>query len=156
MIFKRINRSSPEQIFITVRNGSDTTALAAGGACVWDLTAGGADGIKVTHIQATVTTKRTMTFAGIAVEAIAVGEYGLIQVWGYHSGVSIELSETNVAYTGQPVYARDVGTMLSVSDQASGFTGTTWVMELWPGGFLMEAYSTSSGTATLAIFIKAL
>ena len=154
MIFKRINRDSPEQIFITVRNGSDTTAFAAGNCCMWDL--GALDGVKVTFIQATISEKRTMTFAGIAVQAIAVGEYGLIQVWGFHAGVPVELGETKSAYTGQPFYARDVGTMISLSPQTSGFTGTTWQHELWPGGFLMENYATSSGTATLAIFIKAL
>lgn len=153
MIFKRINRDSPEQIFITARNGSDTTALAAGGACVWDL--GAADGIKVTHIQ-DKNARRTMAFAGIAAQAIAVGEYGLIQVWGYHSGTDIELDEALSAYTGQALYARDVGTMLSLSPQASGFTGTTWDHELWPCAFLMENYATSSGTANLAIFIRAL
>lgn len=153
MIFKRINRDNPEQVFITVRNGSDTTALAAGGVATWDL--GALDGVKVTHIQ-DKNTRRTMAFAGICAQAIAVGEYGLIQVWGYHSGVSVELSETVSLYTGQPLYAGDVGTMLSVSPQASGFTGTTWDHELWPCAFSMTNYATSSGTTTAAIFIKGL
>lgn len=155
MIFKRVNRDNPEQIFITVRNGSATTAMAAGGACMWDLTSSDNDGVKVRRISNS--TNRSICFAGIAVEAIAAGDYGLIQVWGYNSTVNVRMSGTTAIYTGCPLYADISGVRLNTPGQASGFTGTTWQHELWPAAFAMEAYTTTTAAdIQIAAFIKAL
>jgi hypothetical protein len=153
MIFKRINRDNPEQIFITAKNGYSTAALAAGQAVMWDL--GDGDGVNVTRI--TNSTKRQLAFAGIAAEAIAAGEYGLIQVWGYNSATYVRMSGTTAIYTGCPLYARVSGFRLDTPPQASGFTGTTWQMESFPAAFALEAYTTTTAAdITIAAFIKAL
>jgi hypothetical protein len=157
MIFKRINRDSPEQIFITVRNGSATTAFASGGVAMWDVNSGDNDGVKVQHGQNSA--NRTITFAGIAVEAIATGEYGLIQVWGYNSTVNIRMSGTTAVYTGCPLYANITGARLNTPTVASGFTGadTGYILETWPAAFAMEAYTTTTAAdIQIAAFIKAL
>jgi len=153
MIFKRINRDNPEQVFITVKNGYSTAALAAGQAVMWDL--GDGDGVNVTRVSNS--TKRSTAFAGIAAEAIAAGEYGLIQVWGYHSAVYVRASGTTALWTGAPLYAIVSGFRLDTPPQASGFTGTTWVHETFPAAFALEGYTTTTAAdITIAAFIKAL
>lgn len=153
MIFKRINSSNPEQIFITVKNGYSTASLSAGQAVMWDL--GDGDGVSVTRISNS--TKRQLAFAGIVAQTIAAGAYGLIQVWGYNSAVNVRMSGTTAIYTGCPLYARISGFRLDTPPQASGFTGTTWQMESFPGAFALEAYTTTTAAdIQIAAFIKAL
>ncbi len=86
MILKRVNRSDPEQIYIVGYNSS-ADAWANGYAVRMDYTtdvdgvgmekpaAGGAGGLGYASV------------VGVAVETIAAGSYGLIQIYGYHSAV---------------------------------------------------------------------
>lgn len=90
MQWQRINRSSPEKIFITVYNSYATASLTNGQAVIWDY-ATDANGVSVT--KPTDATGRAghygKAFAGIAAETIAAGSYGLVQVYGYHSAVRV-------------------------------------------------------------------
>lgn len=110
MQWQRINRSSPEKIFITVYNSYGTASLTNGQAVIWDY-AGDANGVSVT--KPTDGTGRNghygKAFAGIAAETIAAGAYGLVQVYGYHSAVRVR-----TCTGGNPAIA--AGTGLSCVD----------------------------------------
>lgn len=81
MLYQRINRTDPERQFIVAKNTYSTAALAANQWVAWDLFTDD-DGASVTK----PTVALQMCIAGVVVEAIAVGSYGLIQTWGYRSG----------------------------------------------------------------------
>jgi hypothetical protein len=98
MLFARINRSNPEKIFVVAKNSYSTAALSNGQAVIWDWTTD-MDGVGVTRATATVNEAAGTDIAGIAVEAIAAGDYGLLQVYGYHSAVRVRtLTSTGHVY----------------------------------------------------------
>ena len=82
MLFKRINRTEAEKIFIVVQNVSGGT-LTSGYSCCFDLTA--PDGVRVTQPA----TGFLQAFAGVADADIADDGYGLVQVYGYRSSAYI-------------------------------------------------------------------
>lgn len=86
MEFQRINRTDPERIFLVVKNTYSTAALAANQWAAFD-TFTDKDGIGVTKPGATRFTDLAM--AGVIVEAIAVGDYGLCQCWGYRNSARV-------------------------------------------------------------------
>lgn len=81
MYFQRANRTDPERVFLCVKNTYSTAALAANQWVAWDAVTD-KDGVGVTK---PLLYNRT-AIAGVAVEAIATDDYGLIQVFGYRSG----------------------------------------------------------------------
>lgn len=81
MLFTRINRTNPEKLFLVVYNSYGTADLTVGQAASWDI-ATDADGVSVT---APVADKAGYGVAGVAPGTITKIDYGLIQVWGYHS-----------------------------------------------------------------------
>lgn len=82
--------TEPESIFIRVKNGS-SAALANGDVVIWDATDD--DGVTVD----TIATAESPLVAGVICEDIAVGAYGKMQVYGYHSAVKIDGGTTDVA-----------------------------------------------------------
>jgi hypothetical protein len=85
MFFQKINRTDPEKVFIVVKNSWSTAALAEGYVVCWDYTTD-ADGVGVTQ----PTTALLKLAAGVAADAIAVGEYGLIQVYGHCTTATVD------------------------------------------------------------------
>ena len=104
MLFARVNRSNPEKVFIVAYNSYATAALSNGQAVMWDFLTD-ADGVGVTRPVARATPPG-LAMAGIAAEAISSADYGLIQVYGYHSAVRVRQdtasSAANVA-AGRPL-----------------------------------------------------
>jgi len=100
MLFQRINRTDPEKCFIVVKNGWSTAALSNGQAVCWDL--GDADGVTVSQSGGA---NRAHAFAGIVTETIAAGDYGLIQIYGYHSAVRVDANTAADVYAGSPLFA---------------------------------------------------
>ena len=154
MLFQRVNRSSPEKVFLVAYNSWSTAALSNGQAVAWDYNTD-CDGVGVTKPQATAT-NAGFSFAGVAAETIAAGAYGLIQVYGYHSSVRIRASST--AGSGATV-AVAKGTPLQMS-QATAFcleahsTGAAVILH-FPCGFALAANALYT-TSAIAAFIKAL
>ncbi|GAF92655.1 unnamed protein product, partial [marine sediment metagenome] len=89
MEIQRIKRSDPEKIFIVVKNSYSTAALANGQVVQWDFTTDG-DGVGVT-VPSGMASNFSNATAGVAVEAIAAGDYGLIQVYGYHGALRVRV-----------------------------------------------------------------
>ena len=102
MEFQRVNRSDPERIFMVVRNSYSTAAFTNGQWCGWDI-ATDQDGVNITKITATV----RCAPAGCVVQNIPVGDYGLIQIWGYKADARCLGgcgSVTSKLTVGRPMY----------------------------------------------------
>lgn len=142
MIFKRINRTSAETVFIVVKNVSGST-MTAGYSCVFDLSAS-VDGVRVTQ----VTSEDLQAFAGVADADIANGEYGLVQVYGYRSAALIWYSST-ARTAGNPLKLKASTWALDADNAASGTACF---------GFLAEdrALSATSSQINAKVFIRAL
>ena len=153
MIFKRINRSDPEQIFIVVYNSYSTAALTNGQAVQWDFVTD-VDGVGVSIPTARATNKGFAT-AGIVSETIPAGNFGLIQVYGYHSAVRVRAaSSENVIAAGSPLQMNLAGAAFCLEPIVTA-TGTVVNHITYPCAFALEAY-TSWSTTTIKAFVKAL
>lgn len=159
MLFQRIKRSDPEKIFIVAKNSYSTAALSNGQAVIWDWTTD-CDGVGVTVATATTNVSCGVDVAGVAAEAIAAGEYGLIQVYGYHSAVRARtMTDTSHAYhesraaiaKGTPL----VGGITADVFCLEGVTPAETAQVLHPCGFALAAQA-SFTTKAIAAFIKAL
>lgn len=106
--FQRVNRTDPERIFVVVLNSYSTASLTNGQWCSWD-TLTDKDGVSVTRPLL----RLLAAPAGVAVETIPSGSYGLIQVWGYKSDARC------LGGTGLGTSKISNGTPLSL--QTSGF-----------------------------------
>ena len=91
--------------------------------------------------------------AGVAAETIAAGDYGLVQVWGYHSATRVR----NMT-GGSPAMA--AGNPLAINAAGSVFclenfdTGSNQLL-VYPCAFALGK-TTKWTTAAVAVFIKAL
>lgn len=159
MLFKRINRADPEKIFIVAKQSYSTASATNGQAYMWDY-ATDADGVGVT-LPASGTGRAGhygTAFAGIAAETIAAGDYGLFQVYGYHSAVRVR-SHTG----GNPAIAAGTGltcksaifALESAPPNDAGATSTVTVSNYHWVGFALAAQA-SFTTKAIACFIKAL
>ena len=153
MLFKRISRSDPEQIFIVVRNSYASASLTNGQAVQWDFGTD-VDGVGVTRPTARAT-NRGLATAGIVAETITAGEYGLIQVYGYHSAVRVRACTTgNAIAAGSPLVVNLAGSKFCL-ESVTTHTGSASLTQCWPCAFAFEAY-TSWTTTTIKAFVKAL
>lgn len=151
MLFQRINRTNPEKVFIVVYNSYSTAALSNGQAVIWDF-ATDADGVGVTRPTARAT-NAGMAAAGIAAEAIASGDYGLLQVYGYHSAVRMRTvtGGTPAIVAGRPLVINVAGSVFCLESVS---TASTAVLT-FPVGFSLGA-TAGFTTAARAAFIRAL
>ena len=158
MLFKRINRADPEKVFIIVKNSYSTASLTNGQAVIWDWTTD-VDGVGVTLATATVNVSAGQDVAGIAAETIASGDYGLLQVYGYHSAVLVRtMTQTGHIYhesraaiaKGTPL----VGGTTTVF-ALEGITPAETAQVLHPCGFALAAQA-SFTTKAIACFLKCL
>jgi len=145
MIFKRVTRTTAEQIFMVVQNVSGGT-ITAGYACAFDLTS--PDGVRVTQPA----TAFLQAFAGVADADIANSGYGLVQVYGYRSSAYISRSSEKATAGGVELEVltgnwglSPVGGAIS-SGQTKAFA------------FLCEAVTSSASASytTAKVFIRAL
>lgn len=143
MLFKRISRTDAEKIYIVVQNVCGST-ITQGYGCCFDVGAS-VDGVRVTKCETT----DMQAFAGVADSDIANNAYGLVQVYGYRSAVSIYASTGSSA----------TGDNLTVVGDQWGLTPATSVGTSKAFGFLCEAISASSSSqynTKAKAFIRAL
>ncbi len=152
MLFQRINRSDPEKVFIVVKNGWSSAALTNGQAVCWDL--GDADGVNVSQSGGA---NRAMAFAGIVTETIAAGDYGLIQIYGYHAAVITDHSTGAVVWAGAPLYANVTAFHVvgpAVASAATAGVGCNTIGA--PCAVALTAHDTFGTTAAIKAMIFAL
>jgi hypothetical protein len=151
MLFARVKRTEPEKIFIIVKNSYSTAALSNGQAAIWDFITD-ADGVGVTMPLARAT-NGGIAVAGIAAETIAVGGYGLLQVYGYHSAVRVRnmTGGAPAIAAGAPLCLNSAGSVFCLENFDTGSTN----IQVAPCGFALAAQA-SWTTKTIAAFIKAL
>lgn len=151
MLFQRINRSNPEKVFIAVYNSYSTASLTNGQGVIWDF-ATDADGVGVTRPTARAT-NAGMAAAGVVAETIVAGDYGLLQVYGYHSAVRMRTvtGGTPAIVAGRPLVINVAGSVFCLESVA---TSSISVLT-FPIGFSLGATSGFT-TAAKAAFIRAL
>ncbi len=158
MLFQRVNRTNPEKVFIVAKNSYATASLTNGQAVIWDWTTDG-DGVGVTLATATENVSCGIDVAGIAAETIAAGDYGLLQVYGYHSAVRVRtFTETSHVYhQSRGVVAKGtplVGGITTVF-ALEGITPAETAQVLHPCGIALAANANFT-TAAIAVFLKCL
>lgn len=144
MIFKRINRSSPEQVFAVFQ--ANASGIAADDVVQLELTAASVDGVKVIQ-PATANLKAVV---GVADAAIANGDFGLVQIFGYRSTSRIGPTDSTQTSLGQcltPVAGADYFSTIT----SLGGNG-------YPIAVLLESMTTgtSSDTVSKKIFLRAM
>ena len=159
MLFQRVNRTNPEKIFIVAKNSYGTASLTNGQAVIWDWTTD-VDGVGVTLATATNNVSQGTDVAGIATETIASGDYGLLQVYGYHSAVRCR----SLTSTSDHVYSQSRSEIAKGTPLVGGIT-TVFALEgvtpaetaqvLQPCGFSLAAQA-SFTTKAIAVFLKCL
>ena len=158
MLFQRVNRTNPEKVFLVAKNSYATASLTNGQAVIWDWTTD-VDGVGVTLATATVNVSCGIDVAGIAAETIAAGDYGLLQVYGYHSAVRVrtQTSTSHVYFESRAAVAKGtplVGGVTTVF-ALEGITPAESAQVLQPCGFALAAQA-SFTTKAIAVFLKCL
>ena len=152
MIFRRISRADPERVFIVAKNGYAST-ITNGQPVQWDMSA--ADGVTVDVCGAAF--KRMAAFAGIVAESIANGEYGLVQVYGYHSAVIVDCSTTGKnIHTGAPLFMSVNAFNLEGPYLTSGVGIEEQYVEHRIAACALEGYTLVGTTGTIAAMIYAM
>lgn len=158
MLFMRVNRTNPEKIFVVAKNSYGTASLTNGQAVIWDWT-DEVDGISVTLATATNLVSQGTDVAGIATETIASGQYGLLQVYGYHSAVRARRLTSTLHVYHESTAEIAKGTPLVGGITAvfclEGVTPAASAQKLKPCGFAMAANAEFT-TAAIAVFLKCL
>lgn len=152
MLFQRINRTNPEKVFVVVFNSYSTAAITIGQGVIWDF-ATDADGVGVTRPTARAT-NAGLAAAGVVAEAsITAGQYGLLQVYGYHSAVRMRTvtGGSPAIVAGRPLAINVAGSLFCLESVS---TASKQIVS-FPMGFSLGATSGFT-TAARAAFIKAL
>ena len=148
MLFKRVNRDQPEQVFISVLCNETN---AKDDACIWETASASIDGVKVRQPDTSV----LYGFVGIADSAITSGDYGLVQVYGYRS--TSKVFQTNTSQdTG--VALVPVAAVAYMGSVATSTTSSSDVVQRPIFAMLGETIASSSASATISakLFIRAL
>ncbi len=153
MMFTRVNRSNPEKILIVAYNSSSATHTN-GQPVRWDYTTD-VNGVGVEKPQAISTDNRGNTFAGVAVESITAGSYGLYQVYGYHSAVICTPASSDAIALGTPLYL-PAASGYQLESHVMAATGSTTIDEAayMPCAFALQAYTKAGTTSGIKAFIK--
>ncbi len=151
MLFQRINRSSPEKVFISVFNSYSTAAITVGQGVNWDFITD-IDGVGVTIPLARATNAGFAAAGVVASASIAAGDYGLVQIYGFHSAVRVRTvtGGTPAIAKGRPLVMNVAGSVFCLESVS---TASTTILT-FPIAFSLGANS-SFTTAAKAAFIKA-
>lgn len=148
MIFKRVNRSEPEQVFIVVL-ANEGAALNKDQTVQWETASASVDGVRVRDMD----TGNLWAFAGVVDAAIADGAYGLIQIYGYRSTSSILTTDTSID-TGVPL--KVVAGQDYFQTENSVYTSNANMTRAPLFAVLLESITTSTGAVSRKIFIRAM
>lgn len=155
MIFKRLNRTDPESVFIVARNSEGST-LTADSMCAWEMASASIDGVRVRQPD----TSHLGSITGIVDAAIADGAYGLVQVYGYRS--TSRVFQTNTSQDTGAFMEASLGAahLSSYASSETFASATTASVTHRPGPFFIlgESIASSAASATISakVFIRCL
>tara|TARA_R110002020_G_scaffold26193_5_gene84573 strand:+ start:860 stop:1336 length:477 start_codon:yes stop_codon:yes gene_type:complete len=158
MLFQRVNESSPERLFVIVKNSYSTASLSADQWCAWDdLT--DEDGVAVTKPKGVL----RGSIAGVVTETIAAGDFGVVQCWGYRATARVSggsgLASSKVS-EGTFLYNKTSGFVAhGLHTMTSAVTIPTWALDkigvaMSPANTAAKA--TSATTWIGKVFVKCL
>ena len=149
MLFKRILDTDPEKIFIIVCNSWTTADLKSGYVVQWDFL-DAIDGVGVSQPTG-IATNLGNACAGVVVESIAIGDYGLVQVYGYNPAVLTRVCSSNDGIElGSGLRMSEAGGVWDCEGQDPNGTLNHLCI-----GFALEAYTLRT-SKNIKAFIKAL
>ena len=148
MLFKRMSRANPEKIFMVVKNSYSTASLTNGQVVQWDYQSE-KDGVSVT-IPSGMASNFGNAAAGVVAETIVFGDYGLVQVYGYHSAVRARRETNDAIAAGSGIrLPLAAGVFCAEAEDVDG------TLNYDNMGFSFDAYTLWT-TTTIAAFIKAM
>jgi hypothetical protein len=149
-LFKRLNRTDPEQIFIVVL-ANEGAALTKDATCQWEVASASVDGVRVRDVD----TANEWCFAGVVDAATADGAYGLIQIYGYRSSSVVFQTDTSQT-TGLPLVP--VAGQEYFQSVVSSTTSSANVTQRPIMAVLLESITdqATSSTVSRKIFIRAM
>lgn len=141
-----------------VKNSYSTAALAANQWVAWDMITDH-DGVGVTKPGGEL----RGSIAGVAVEAVAAGDYGLIQVWGYRNGARCAGGSglvTSKLSGGTIMVCKTSGFALAAMHDLNS-ASVTYFYHMFPPGIMgvpanTAAYATRATTWVGTCFVKCL
>lgn len=152
MMYQRINRSSPERVFVGVYNSYSTAAITNGQAVNWDFITD-CDGVSVTMPLARASNAGMAAAGVVASSSIASGDYGLVQVYGFHSSVRVRSLTIGIPAIakGRPLAMNAAGSVFCLESISTASTA----IQVHPVAFAMAA-NASWTTLARAAFIRAM
>ena len=150
MEFQRVNATEPERFFMVVKNSYSTAALAANQWVAWDNITDH-DGVAVTKPGGEL----RASIAGVAVESIAAGDYGLIQVWGYRNGARCSGGSglvTSKISAGTVLVCKTSGFAVQAMHDLSS-AAVTYPYHLFPAGIGMVPANTAADTTVATTWV---
>lgn len=149
MLWKRMNRTDPEQVHVIVQavEGSQIPA----NACVQLDLSTNVDGVRAVQPN----TGELFAFLGVTDQPINDQDYGLVQVYGYRATSSVFQTDTSQA--AGALLAPTAG-QYRLAPVASTMASTVVVTQQPAFAVLAEAIATASvsGTISAKIFLRAL
>lgn len=140
MLFKRLNRSDAERVFISMQ--ANEANIAADDCVALETTAASVDGVKI--VQPATALQAAHGVVGVADAAIGNGSFGLVQIYGYRSTSRIVTTDTSLA----------LNLALRAASGQDYFSTVGSTVGVVPLGVLLETHTTSTGTVSKKIFLR--
>jgi hypothetical protein len=150
MLFKRLNRTLSEDVFIYCRNDEASNAWIKGAPVVLQAD-GTRDGVDAVRLLTGAAAKSTL-LVGVAHAATASGEYGKVQIYGLRTDCVINQAGTASDANGA------VGDVLTPWTASNAFSGAAAgaATGYSPWAVLMQTVASSGTVATVAgkVFLR--
>ena len=140
MIFKRLNRTLAEQIFLVFQ--ANVANIAADDVVSLETAAASVDGIKINQGATAIIANHAVV--GVADAAIANGAYGLVQVYGPRSTSRIVMTDSSYA----------LAVALRAASGADYFSTVASTVGVMPIAVLLETITTGTTTASVKVFLR--
>ena len=150
MLFYRVASSKPERVFVLAKNSS-ADILESGWWVTWDYL-NDLDGVSVDTPSAkgAAGIGRGISMAGVAAHTIAVGAYGLIQIYGYHPEARVIAVAGADIGEGTALGAYSIGGFyMAAPVEVSGTRAN-----MYPVGFSFSTYTDATNSGTIGVFVK--
>lgn len=150
MLFKRINRTEAETVFLIARNDEASNAWIKGAPVVWQAD-GTRDGVDAVRLNTGAAAKAGL-LVGVADAATVSGEYGKVQIYGLRTDTVI--NQAGTASNGNAA----IGDILIPWTASNAFSGVAAgaATAYAPMAVLMQTVASSATVATTtgSVFLR--